>query len=421
MLQHKLQPPSLSPLPPPVTLVDAERSDCFAKPPITIHMAPMALVEEAIPPLPNEGILPPPSKHITAQQTLESAVTDRLSDDLPAAKHDERQDINVPLRTIPAYSPRKLRVITIGAGFSAMIFAQKLRYRHPEVASNVDHTIYEMRSQVGGTWLANHYPGVQCDVPAHVYAFPFDPNPEWNRFYATGPEIYEYFVRTVKKWDLDRDVVLDTRVTGAYWEEARSQWRVTTEKAGNVHEEYADILISAQGFLNTWKWPDIAGIDDFLGHKVHSASWDHSYDYSNKRIAIIGNGSSGIQILPELAKLPGTQITSYQRSPTWVYSRHDVTRRLTGKTDSDNNPPYSEEEKRRFRTDRKAHKAYRKLLIDRTNRGFRLVSSPSGKFLRRLIHASSLSKGRRRIRKASSGLETRWHRSSNTTQSYARS
>lgn len=383
-------------------------------------MAPMALVEEAIPPLPNEGILPLATKHMTAQQTLDSTVIDRSSEPAPVAKHDELPDIDVPLRTIPAYSPRKLRVITIGAGFSAMIFAQKLRYRHPEVASNVDHTIYEMRSQVGGTWLANHYPGVQCDVPAHIYAFPFDPNPEWNRFYATGPEIHEYFVRTVKKWDLDRDVVLDTRVTGAYWEEARSQWRVTTEKAGNVHEEHADILISAQGFLNTWKWPDIPGIDDFVGHKVHSASWDHSYDYSNKKIAVIGNGSSGIQILPELAKLPGTQITSYQRSPTWVYSRHDVTRRLTGKTDGDNNPPYSEEEKRRFRTDRKAHKAYRKLLIDRTNRGFRLVSPSSRRKKTRLIHVSSLLRDRWRTRKASSGLGNRWHRSSTMTKNCAR-
>ena len=69
----------------------------------------------------------------------------------------------------------------------------------------------------------------------------------------------------------------------------------------------------AAGFLSAWRWPQIPGIHDFKGHKVHSASWDHSFDYSGKKIAIIGNGSSGIQILPEIAKLDGTEVTSFQR------------------------------------------------------------------------------------------------------------
>lgn len=280
---------------------------------------------------------------------------------------------SIPLRTVPAYSARKLRVITIGAGFSGMMFAHKLRYEHPEIGEIVDHTIYEGRSQVGGTWLVNNYPGLKCDVPAHIYAFPFDPNPNWERFYGTGPEIQEYFVRTVQKWNLERDVQFNTKVVGLHWNEERSQWKVTTEREGSRTEEWADVVISAQGFLNSWSWPSIPGLQEFQGHKVHSALWDHNYDYSNKRIAVIGNGSSGIQILPQMAKLPGTQVTSYQRGPTWIFSRMDPGR-LVGKTNGGADPIYTAEEKRNFEINKEAHRAYRRTLIHRTNQAFTMVS-----------------------------------------------
>lgn len=283
-------------------------------------------------------------------------------------------DIDVPPCDHPAYMARKLKVVTIGAGFSGMILAHKLRYEHPEIGEIVDHTIYESRAEVGGTWLVNTYPGVQCDVPAHIYAFPFDPNPDWDRFYATGEQIQDYFVKTVRKWDLGRDVRLNTKVVGLQWLEDQSQWKVTREHQNSRQEEMADIVISAQGFLNSWSWPNIPGLGDFEGHKTHSAFWDHSYEYTGKRIAVIGNGSSGIQILPQISKLPGTRVTSFQRGPTWVVSRMDPGR-LLGKADAGNNPEYSTEEKRRFRLDAKYHNAYRRQLIHRTNQAFRMVSS----------------------------------------------
>jgi hypothetical protein len=80
-------------------------------------------------------------------------------------------------------------------------------------------------------------------------AFPFDPNPDWSHFYSGGAEILEYMQKTVKKWALDRDVQLNTRVVGAYWQEDRSQWKLLVEHEDVVSEEYADILISGQGFL----------------------------------------------------------------------------------------------------------------------------------------------------------------------------
>jgi cation diffusion facilitator CzcD-associated flavoprotein CzcO len=113
----------------------------------------------------------------------------------------------------------------------------------------VDHTIFEAHSDVGGTWLVSDYPGVQCDVPAHIYAFPFDPNPERTRFYASGVEILAYFKRIVKKWNLDRDLKLNTKVVDAAWQEAIGQWKVTVEHEGVQRDEFCQVLISGQGVL----------------------------------------------------------------------------------------------------------------------------------------------------------------------------
>lgn len=160
------------------------------------------------------------------------------------------------------------------------------------------------------------------------------------------------------------------RVTGAFWQEDTSQWRLLVQKDGKEREEYADILISAKGFLSTWQWPKLSGLELFKGHRVHSAGWDHSYDYRNKRIAVIGNGSSGIQILPEMAKLDGTQVISFQRGPTWVVSRHQPAK-LVGSDDPSFNPEYKESDKEKFR-DPAELKKYRKLVQGNINKAFRV-------------------------------------------------
>jgi cation diffusion facilitator CzcD-associated flavoprotein CzcO len=120
-------------------------------------------------------------------------------------------------------------------------------------------------------------------------------------------------------------------------------------------------------------WPKIPGLQDFKGHVTHSAQWDHSYDYSNKRIAVIGNGSSGIQIVPKMTELPGTTVRNFIRGPAWVYYRVPPSKHLGRDTD-EANPAYLEEEKERFRDPAK-HMEYRKAIIHRTNKAFRLVSA----------------------------------------------
>lgn len=178
----------------------------------------------------------------------------------------------------------------------------------------------------------------------------------------------DYIKKTVKKWNLDRDLQLNTRVVGAEWQEDEGQWKVTVENNGTQRVEYCDVLISAQGVLVHENWPKIEGIRDFKGHLTHSARWDHDYDYSHKRIAVIGNGSSGIQIVPQMAKLPGTEVQNFIRGPAWVYYRTPPAKHL-GRDDPDPNPQYTEEERGNFR-DPEYHLQHRKAIISRTNKSF---------------------------------------------------
>jgi cation diffusion facilitator CzcD-associated flavoprotein CzcO len=284
------------------------------------------------------------------------------------------------MHNVPAFTPsKKLRVVTIGAGYSGMIFAHKLQYTYgPEFANLVEHTIYEAKSSAGGTWVANTYPGVQCDVPSHIYVFPFAPHAEWSHFYSTGPEIREYFQRTVREWKLDRDVQYDTTVERAEWDEGRAQWRLEVRRHGDpgARTEWADVLVSARGILSHWRWPAIRGLETFGGHKVHSAAWDHTFDYAHKRIGLIGNGSSAIQILPEMARLAGTSVTCFQRTPTWVVCRHTPAK-LVGSDDPSPNPAYRDEDKERFRRDPAALRDYRRRIVGNVNRGFRIFEKAS--------------------------------------------
>ncbi|GAM33513.1 hypothetical protein TCE0_011r00460 [Talaromyces pinophilus] len=301
-------------------------------------------------------------------------------------KSDKNFDAHeVPFNPQYAMNPRKLKIITIGAGFSGLLIAHKFQHRFPELQDFVEHTIFEARSDIGGTWLVNTYPGVQCDVPAHIYAFPFDPNPDWPRFYSSGASIQDYIKRTTKKWNLDRDVQLNTKVVSAYWQEEEGKWKVTVEHEGKQRVEFCDILISGQGNLVQPSWPKVPGLSDFKGHITHSARWDHDFDYSNKRIAVIGNGSSGIQIVPQMTKLPGTTVRNFIRGPAWVYYRVPASKHL-GRDTVDTNPEYFDEEKAKF-SDPVEHRDYRKGIIHRTNKAFRLFIK--GEFNQETVRAAT--------------------------------
>ncbi|KAI5357657.1 Putative flavin monooxygenase, FAD/NAD(P)-binding domain superfamily [Septoria linicola] len=236
----------------------------------------------------------------------------------------------------PIFTRRKLRVAAIGAGFASLTLA----YKHKYVGDNsyTVLTIYEKNPEIGGTWFENKHTGVACDVPAHIYCFPFAPKPDWSAFYVGGAEILEYIQRTVDRFDLRGYVQVSSRVTSATWSEDKGKWQLEIERGGESIRDEFDVLINGSGFLNNWKWPDIPELESFRGEIVHSASWQ-TVDWKNKRVALIGNGSPAIQILPELQRT-AKSIDTYIRTPTWIIPNF-----LADMTPEGKNFAYSDDEK----------------------------------------------------------------------------
>ncbi|MGZ4438309.1 MAG: flavin-containing monooxygenase [Nocardioidaceae bacterium] len=209
--------------------------------------------------------------------------------------------------------PQHVRVLVIGAGFGGLGMAIKL-----DRAGEHDFLVAERGPDVGGTWRDNSYPGAACDVPSQLYSFSFAPNPSWSRSFSPQPEIQAYIRRVAQESGVLDRFRFETSVDDAAWDDDAQVWRVTTS-AGHVT---ADVLVSAAGALSDPKLPDIDGIDSFAGEVFHSAQWNHDYDLTGKRVAVIGTGASAIQIVPEIAKQVA-RLDVYQRTAPYVMPRRD--------------------------------------------------------------------------------------------------
>ncbi|EXJ78167.1 cyclohexanone monooxygenase [Capronia epimyces CBS 606.96] len=215
----------------------------------------------------------------------------------------------------PIYAERHVRIICVGAGASGLCLAYKLQRSF----QNFSLVIYEKNKEISGTWYENRYPGCACDVPSHNYTWSFEPKHNWSAVYAQSSEIYQYFNDFADKYSLRKYVHCNQAVIGARWDESNGGYHVQVKNGntGELEEAFCDILINAGGILNAWRWPDIPGLKEFKGPLLHSADWDDTVDLKGKHVGLIGNGSSGIQILPAI--LPSvSHITTFVRSPAWI-------------------------------------------------------------------------------------------------------
>jgi cation diffusion facilitator CzcD-associated flavoprotein CzcO len=270
----------------------------------------------------------------------------------------------VPIREQYRGKPRTLKVITIGTGFSGLTMAYKIQHQY-KLGDTIEHVIYEKNPDIGGTWYENQYPGVGCDTPAHIYTFSWEPNPDWSSFHVSGPEIHAYIKRTAAKYNLTRDVQLNCKVVGAEWNELDGKWHVRIEQKGKIIQDVGDILVNGCGVLNNWQWPNIEGLKDFQGHLVHTAHWKDGYNFQGKKIGLIGNGSSAIQILPEIQAI-AAHVTIFIRTPTWICSNFSAQyARADGK-----NFNYTEERKAEFRSNPKKLFELRKSIEHTMNKFF---------------------------------------------------
>jgi len=205
-------------------------------------------------------------------------------------------------------------VIIVGAGFGgigAAIQVKRLGYE------NV--VILEREAGLGGTWYVNRYPGLTVDTPATTYSYWFEPNPRWTRLFPTRDELLEYAENVADKYDVRRHIRFDTPVDCARWDEDARVWQVTLA-SGEILT--ARFLITATGFLSQPHTPQFPGIETFTGKIIHSAAWDDSYDFEGRRVALIGTGATGVQLIPELADKV-TDLTVYQRTPIYVVPKID--------------------------------------------------------------------------------------------------
>jgi len=221
---------------------------------------------------------------------------------------------------------RSPRVAIIGAGFGGLAAAVALRRKGID-----DIVIIERSDGVGGTWRQNTYPGAACDIQSHLYSFSFAPNRHWTRTYAYQPEILSYLESVADRFDLRRHLMLGTSVQKMVWNETDTRWDIVLVDGGKI---VADVVVSAVGLFGAARYPDIEGIRQFTGDLMHTSQWDASIDLTGKRVAVVGTGASGVQVIPELATTAG-QLTVFQRTPPWMVPKEDR--------------PYTPDELTRFR------------------------------------------------------------------------
>jgi cation diffusion facilitator CzcD-associated flavoprotein CzcO len=198
-------------------------------------------------------------------------------------------------------------VAVVGAGMSGLCMGIKLK------RAGIDSfTIYEKAAAVGGTWRDNTYPGLSCDVPSRFYQYSFELNPDWTQVFSPGPEIWRYFERVADKHELRRHIRFGKEVVEARFDDGR--WRIRTRDG---EEAVVDFVVSACGVLHHPRTPEIEGLETFSGEVFHSARWDHEVELEGKRIAVVGTGSTGVQIVTDLADVAG-RLLHFQRTPQWI-------------------------------------------------------------------------------------------------------
>lgn len=229
-------------------------------------------------------------------------------------------------------SQKKVDVLIVGAGFAG------LRALYSARKNGFSAQVIETADGIGGVWYWNRYPGARCDIESYDYSYAFSPELQeewrWSERYATQPEILRYIEYTAEKFDLMKDIQLETTLVRAEFDEVNCHWRSVSSRDETIVSTY---LIMATGQLSATKIPDIPGRDSFEGLTLHTGEWPHrELDFTGKRVGVIGTGSSGVQLSPIVAESAGA-LKVFQRTPTFSVPA--------------NNAPITDEEDRAIKAD----------------------------------------------------------------------
>ncbi|PYM14309.1 MAG: cyclohexanone monooxygenase, partial [Candidatus Rokuibacteriota bacterium] len=213
----------------------------------------------------------------------------------------------------------ELDAVVVGAGFAGLYALYRLR------GLGFTVRVYEAGAGVGGTWYWNRYPGARCDVESMDYSYSFSEELQqewrWTERYAPQPEILAYLNHVADRFDLRRDIQLDTRVTSMVFDEAATRWTIETNRGDRVSARFC---VMATGCLSAAQIPKIPGLESFEGRWYHTGYWPHEgVDFTGQRVAVIGTGSSGIQSIPKIAE-QAAHVFVFQRTPNFSVPAHNA-------------------------------------------------------------------------------------------------
>ena len=217
-----------------------------------------------------------------------------------------------------AEGARSYDAVIVGAGFSGLYMLHRLREQ------GLSARVYEAGTGVGGTWYWNRYPGARVDIESLEYSYSFSPELdaewEWSERYATQPELLAYLNHVAERFDLKRDIQLDTRITAPHFDETTNRWTVTTDAGEAVTARYCIMATVVLSVANEAKFP---GVETFEGQSWHTGRWPKAgVDFTAQRVAVIGTGSSAIQSIPRIAA-QADQVTVFQRTPNFSVPAHN--------------------------------------------------------------------------------------------------
>lgn len=222
------------------------------------------------------------------------------------------------LLTAPtASSDLQTEVLVLGAGMSGLCMGIELKQ-----AGIDDFIIVEKQAGIGGTWWDNIYPGAHVDLPAPLYCFSFAPNSKWRQRFAAASEIQSYMERCSSHYGLLPHLRLNTKVETASFDEDTGTWVIQLSGPNGLQRVRTRFFICSTGPLSQVRWPSISGFETFSGRRLHSARWDQTYSAKGQRIAVIGTGSTGCQLIPKLAE-EAKHLYVFQRTPNWIMPRLD--------------------------------------------------------------------------------------------------
>ena len=209
--------------------------------------------------------------------------------------------------------------VIVGAGFAGLYMLHRLR------GLGLSVRVFEAGKGVGGTWYWNRYPGARCDVESMDYSYSFSDELQqewkWTERYAPQSEILRYINHVADRFDLRRDIQLETRVTSAVFDEATNRWAIQTDRGDRVSARFC---IMATGCLSSAQVPKYTGLESFEGKWYHTGNWPHEgVDFTGQRVGVIGTGSSAIQSIPIIAR-QAARLYVFQRTPNFSVPAHNA-------------------------------------------------------------------------------------------------